>query len=514
MPQSVFDEAEKRVKASPGGGGGSSNPFDAAEASLTSGLTVPGYPKPPNPITNPLAQYGIPEEQAKAFTAAGRHETAEDIGATAGILGSVIPGGPVLRGAASGAGYLLGKTAGGETPSKREAISTMALSAGVPMVISAAASPLVRRAISKVPTVLLRRIPGFKTAESVVDFVNSVKKSEVLLPRKTRDDLAMDLYTETHGIEPKSAADRVTAIKELREALKSEKQAAAKIAKGVKPPPLQGSSLARRQAAEAEAAAAGSKPKVAPPPLQGSSLARREAEEATPAPPSKILGPTGEPAAASTSTSTARSQRYSEAAGNPGLASRELNPGKVINAQAAAKNKALAARFAKLSLTPDQVQNMTEAEYNQHRLAENVIRKQQKLPLMEAPRPGPNRRTFTELKADILREMRGGAKTAGAAGPSGHASAIASSIESGTGLPYGGGATEAVKGAPQVISSIRRANPSIPKAVFDKTLLDLADQGKIVLTTVDSIAGKTKQEIAEMVHDPQTGKYYVAAAVR
>ena len=89
-----------------------------------------------------------------------------------------------------------------------------------------------------------------------------------------------------------------------------------------------------------------------------------------------------------------------------GSTSRELDPGKVINAQAEAKNIAMAKRFKSLNMTPEEVEAMTETEFNAHRLEENVERKAQGLPQMERPRPGVNRRSFDELKADIARTMR------------------------------------------------------------------------------------------------------------
>ena len=98
--------------------------------------------------------------------------------------------------------------------------------------------------------------------------------------------------------------------------------------------------------------------------------------------------------------------RYSEAEGNPSkLTSRELNPGKVINAQANAKNLRMAARFKRLGMTPDQVQSMTESEYLQHLREENAAAPPGS-PRMDPPRPGPLRRSFVELKNDIVHAMR------------------------------------------------------------------------------------------------------------
>jgi hypothetical protein len=190
------------------------------------------------------------------------------------------------------------------------------------------------------------------------------------------------------------------------------------------PPPLQGSSLTRREAAEAEEAAAGAKPTAAPPPLKGSSLkeritAQRDAAKAAPkARPPRMQGSSlARREAAEAAKEMAdeprvivpEQARYSEKELNPSkMTARELTPGKVINAQAAAKNKALAQRFRRLGMNEDQVRNMSESEYEQHRIELNKERSESGLPQLERLRPGPMRRNFTELKNDIVAAMRNG----------------------------------------------------------------------------------------------------------
>ena len=116
-----------------------------------------------------------------------------------------------------------------------------------------------------------------------------------------------------------------------------------------------------------------------------------------------LVDPSGKPI---TSTSTAR-YKTTEPQPQTGLSSRELNPGKVINTQAEAKNLAFAKRFKSVGMTPERIQNMTESEYEQYRLALNAERKAAGLSQFEKPRPGVNRRSFAELKADIIRAMKG-----------------------------------------------------------------------------------------------------------
>jgi hypothetical protein len=139
----------------------------------------------------------------------------------------------------------------------------------------------------------------------------------------------------------------------------------------------------------------------------------RVVKRSTPQPPQPaaedaaegLVDPSGKPLTP-TGTSTAR-YKTTEPQPQAGFSSRELNPGKVINTQAEAKNLAFAQRFKSVGMTPERIQNMTESEYEQYRLALNAERKAAGLSQFEKPRPGVNRRSFAELKADIIRAMKG-----------------------------------------------------------------------------------------------------------
>ena len=268
----------------------------------------------------------------------------------------------------------------------------------------------------------IARLPGVRKlpiVDSALDVLDSIRGKN---PGMGRADMALQLYKETHeGKLPKTVQEKVQALNtydQLKEQLTAKKIKA----KAVKPPPLRGSSLQDRIAAEREANPG--KPAVKPPPLRGSSLqdriaAEREANPGKPAvkppplrwPPKAVsqeeeVGAETAQAASPASPTRTTIARYSEAEGNPSkLTSRELNPGKVINAQAGAKNIALAQRFKGLGMDAKTIRGMTEAEFNQHRIAENAVRKQQGKPLMDPIRPGPGRRTFAELKADIVAAM-------------------------------------------------------------------------------------------------------------
>jgi hypothetical protein len=124
------------------------------------------------------------------------------------------------------------------------------------------------------------------------------------------------------------------------------------------------------------------------------------------APPEPVVPKAPSGTSGTSGTSTAR-YKTTEPQPQAGFSSRELNPGKVINTQAEAKNLAFAERFKSVGMTPERIQNMTESEYEQYRLALNAERKAAGLSQFEKPRPGVNRRSFAELKADIIRAMKG-----------------------------------------------------------------------------------------------------------
>lgn len=113
--------------------------------------------------------------------------------------------------------------------------------------------------------------------------------------------------------------------------------------------------------------------------------ASKKAQEGTAAPPGKRY------------TSTAEAKQTS---------SREIDLGRVGEAQAKVKDRAMATRLKSAGLTPETVAKMTETEYLQYLKQENEARKAAGLGRFDPPRPGPNRRTFAELKADIIRAMK------------------------------------------------------------------------------------------------------------
>lgn len=220
----------------------------------------------------------------------------------------------------------------------------------------------------------------------------------------SRDDAAIELFKRTYGKSPKGFVEQTRARAEFDRFAKN-------IEDSMKPPKLgkDAPDLTRSQPGKLNVY----KAKPEPTPKAGPDLTRSQPSKhfdiaasqgkaSTKAKISKVKD--AEKAAKEAGT---RSAGYQESPHpQPGLSSRELNPGKVINAQSAAKTQALAKRFKGIGMTPEQVSSMTEAEYNAHRVEENAVRKAQGLPLMDPVRPGPNRRNFAELKADIVQAMR------------------------------------------------------------------------------------------------------------
>jgi hypothetical protein len=234
---------------------------------------------------------------------------------------------------------------------------------------------------------VLKRIPGVGTTLDVLEALKAKYGTRLgeVLAKESRDELAARFFEENHGSKPVTAGDKVTAIREMQQAIKGPPR----LPKAAKPPklPKQPSGSPFAPGGIFDEPTAEQKAAKAAEPVTRKGL--------------KLKGITERP-----ETPVNPLARYKSAGQPSPMSGRELDPGKVINAQASAKNVTLATRFKSLGITPEQVQSMTEAEYEQHRIALNTERKASGLPLLEKVRPAPGRRTFAELKADIIREMR------------------------------------------------------------------------------------------------------------
>jgi hypothetical protein len=141
-------------------------------------------------------------------------------------------------------------------------------------------------------------------------------------------------------------------------------------------------------------------PKTAPvPPVKPSVRFKPEAEEepdveSTKTPPKK------------TTAEKIQSARYTSTAQSGQTSSREIDLGRVGEAQAKVKDMAVAKYFQNAGVSVEDVGKMTESEYRQYLKVINADRKAKGLGQFDPPRPGPNRRSFAELKADIVRAMK------------------------------------------------------------------------------------------------------------
>ena len=96
---------------------------------------------------------------------------------------------------------------------------------------------------------------------------------------------------------------------------------------------------------------------------------------------------------------------------NPTVAPRELRPNTVINAQAETKNTVMAQRLLDSGMTPEEIGKMDQSVYDAHRAAVNAERAKQGMTQFDRVRPGPNRRTWEELRGDlqrVARQIKGG----------------------------------------------------------------------------------------------------------
>ncbi len=193
---------------------------------------------------------------------------------------------------------------------------------------------------------VLRAVKAFKTT-----FGTDVEN----LSNLTQKQLAHKLYEETEGVAPKTAQESVDAIRRLRSAIKG-KGTEANVPEG-----------------------------------PGTGLRGASAPTRTPiAPPIK----------------TASTTRYTTTADAGQTSSRQIDLGKVAEVQAKTKDRTIGAYLTKKGLKPEDLEKMTEPEYLEHLKEVNAARKAQGLGRFESPRPGPNRRTFEELRADIAKAMK------------------------------------------------------------------------------------------------------------
>jgi hypothetical protein len=273
------------------------------------------------------------------------------------------------------------------------------------------------KALGSLPGFVVRKIPLIgKPIGTMIDVAKALKG--IAMPGAKQAELEAGLYEETYGKLPEAASEKANAKALWQETIRKERLNL----RNAKPPakPVPPRETPREQPGWVKA---GIKPAVTEeeeaaqtkPSLQKRIEQAREETKANAAarkkplvkPESSRLEPaSGEPPKPAMREGT-YGNPYKES-GNLGTASRDMDPGKIENMQAHEKNVKMAARFKSLGMTPEQVSKMTESEYEQHRIAENLVRKQKGLSQFQKPRPGPHRRSFAELKTDIVREMKKG----------------------------------------------------------------------------------------------------------
>jgi hypothetical protein len=226
---------------------------------------------------------------------------------------------------------------------------------------------------------------------------------------KTPKDEAYDMFEKAEGRKPVTFEDK--ALAEARAAkIKADIRKTVFDADKVAKPPKEAArpgtgSTVKKFGGTAEPGRdlprSGSKPAGKAAKWEGGSIREQKANE----PPTwETVGKeTSAPENVSRGTSVESETRYSSTAEGGQTSSRNLDLGKVGEVQAKAKDLAAARRFKETGLTREKIKNMTEAEWDAHRVEINKIRKAKGQPQLERLREGPNRRTFAELKADFLR---------------------------------------------------------------------------------------------------------------
>jgi phosphoglycolate phosphatase-like HAD superfamily hydrolase len=316
------------------------------------------------------------------------------------------------------------------------------------------------KALGSLPGFVVRRIPVIgKPIGTMIDVAKALKG--IAMPGAKQAELEAGLYEETYGKLPEAASEKANAKALWQETIRKERLNLRNAKPPAKPVPPRETPReqpgwvkagVKPETAKAPAAVepvetelpSGRKPGPAGPrpkpperkPLwAGIKPAVTEEEEAAQTKPSlqkrieqareetkanaaarkkPLVKPESsrlEPASGEPPKPAMREGTYGnpyKESGNLGTASRDMDPGKIENMQAHEKNVKMAARFKSLGMTPEQVSKMTESEYEQHRIAENLVRKQKGLSQFQKPRPGPHRRSFAELKTDIVREMKKG----------------------------------------------------------------------------------------------------------
>jgi len=249
---------------------------------------------------------------------------------------------------------------------------------------------------SKLPKVhpvakfLAKRIPGVGTALDVLEALKEKYGTNLEgVPKMTRDELANRLYEEAHGKPPKTAQERVDAIKEFKSTLKTEKSAdAPKAPEPFKPNPQ----IAKKMQYGGER-----RPDfTAPSPRVGGKGRGPAREGMTPGGKG-----TGSASAAPRVESTPPKPAGMPAPGTPGgtVSQREIGFNKVA-ADAWNKSVAIGKKLKEVGFTPEEAANpemLTDEQLNE--LSKSLG--------YTAFRGKGLSRTAAEGRADIVRAMRG-----------------------------------------------------------------------------------------------------------